>query len=194
MLDWRKYAASLGVVLLAPIGMLPVAGSAAFATTYNPPAPAVEESAPQILATGIVAQDPIVIERYEVEVIAAPAVAVAQVYGSQDVSGIASNSAMVSGALRYLGAPWDCTALVEQTLRDMGYSVGDLAPMGFGGYGAVFYDPSQVQAGDIMMRGGHVAIYAGGGMAVHGGFGFGGVVYSNWDSNPGGYAAFVRVG
>ena len=104
----------------------------------------------------------------------------------------ASNSAIVNAAMRYIGMYWDCTALVEQSLRDLGYQVGDLAPMSFGPYGTVFYDPSQVQAGDIMMRPGHVSLYAGDGMSVQGGFGWGGVVYTG--DSPNRYTAFVRVG
>ena len=106
----------------------------------------------------------------------------------------ASNSVLINSAMKYIGMGWDCTMLVEQALRDLGHSVPDLGPTGFGGYGTVFYDPSQVQAGDIMMRNGHVAIYAGDGMAIHGGFGFGGVVYTNWDANPAGFYSFVRIG
>lgn len=105
----------------------------------------------------------------------------------------ASNSALVNSALKYVGYGWDCTMLVEQALRDLGYSIGDVGPMGFGSVGTVFYDPSQVQPGDIMMRGGHVAIWAGDGMSVQGGFGFGGVVYNSWEG-PGSYSAFVRLG
>ena len=103
------------------------------------------------------------------------------------------NLGLVGNAMKYIGAHWDCTALVEQALRDMGYGVGDLAPMDFGGYGTVFYNPADVQAGDIMMRPGHVAIYAGDGMTVQGGFGFGGVVLNSWEG-PASYTAFVRVG
>jgi cell wall-associated NlpC family hydrolase len=81
------------------------------------------------------------------------------------------NSALVNSAFKYIGVVgWDCTMLVEQSLRDLGKSVPDLAPMGFGSYGEVFSDPNQVQPGDIMMRSGHVAIYAGNGMAIHGGY------------------------
>lgn len=105
----------------------------------------------------------------------------------------ASSSALVNSALKYIGYNWDCTALVEQALRDLGYQVSDLAPMQFAQFGTVFYDPAQVQAGDIMMRGGHVAIYAGDGYSVQGGFGFGGVVYNQWEG-PYNYAAFVRLG
>jgi cell wall-associated NlpC family hydrolase len=102
-----------------------------------------------------------------------------------------SNSALVSSAMKYLGAGWDCTLLVEQSLRDLGYSVPDLGPMGFGSYGTVFYDASQVQPGDIMMRGGHVAIYAGDGVAIQGGYRGSVVIVGD---SPNRYGTFVRVG
>lgn len=113
-------------------------------------------------------------------------------WGSVDVSNIASNSAVLSGALALVGTPGDCTAFVETILRNMGYQVGDLAPMQFGSYGATFTDPSQVQPGDIMMRGGHVAIYAGDGLAAHGGLSWG--TSGITPSAPTSYAVFVRVG
>jgi cell wall-associated NlpC family hydrolase len=106
----------------------------------------------------------------------------------------ASSSALVNSAAKYIGQYWDCTAVVEQALRDMGYSVADLGPMQFGQFGTVFYDPSQVQPGDILMRPGHVTIYAGDGMSIQGGFGFGGVVYTNWQATPEYYTAYVRIG
>lgn len=106
----------------------------------------------------------------------------------------ASNSALVNSAMKYVGMNWDCTAVIEQALRDLGYSVGDEGPMNFGKYGTVFYDPSQVQPGDILMRPGHVTLYAGGGMSIQGGFGFGGVVYTDWQSGPEYYTAYVRIG
>lgn len=111
--------------------------------------------------------------------------------GSQSLP--ASSSALVNAAMKYIGMYWDCTAVVEQALKDLGYSVRDEAPMGFGGYGTVFYDPSQVRPGDIMMRPGHVAIAAENGMSVQGGFGFGGVVYTNWQATAEYYTAFVRL-
>jgi cell wall-associated NlpC family hydrolase len=112
---------------------------------------------------------------------------------SVDVSGIAANSSVLNTALALVGTPGDCTAFVEQTLRNMGYTVGDLGPMQFGGYGTVFTDPSQIQPGDIMMRGGHVAIYAGPGLAAEGGIG--GMSYlTPIASDPNTYAQFVRVG
>jgi cell wall-associated NlpC family hydrolase len=109
--------------------------------------------------------------------------------GSQSLP--ASNSALVGSAFKYLGSGMDCTALVENALRDLGYSVPDLGPMGFGMFGSTFGDPSQVQPGDIMMRGGHVAIYVGDGLAVQGGFNGSVAIVSD---SPSRYAVFVRLG
>ena len=112
---------------------------------------------------------------------------------SVDVSGIKSNSALLNSALNLIGMPGDCTAFVEQALRNIGYDVPDLGPMQFGGYGTVFSDPDQVQPGDIMMRGNHVAIYAGSGLAAQGGIG-GTSVLTSIAADPHSYALFVRVG
>ncbi len=134
------------------------------------------------------------VERSGVTVNTAPAVAGTVMRGvTVDLTGTTGNTALIASALKYVGSHWDCTFLVEQALRDLGYSVGDLGPMDFGQFGTVFYDASAVQPGDIMMRGGHVAIWAGNGMSVQGGFGFGGVVYNSWEG-PSSYTAFVRVG
>lgn len=103
-----------------------------------------------------------------------------------------SNLGLLGAAMAQLGAYGDCTMLVENSLRALGYSVPDLGPMGFASYGAQV-SPSEAQPGDIMMRGGHVAIYAGGGMAVQGGFN-GSVVYTSQQADPNSYSIIVRVG
>lgn len=145
----------------------------------------------QVLSVGNVT--PQNVSRDEITAQAAPALQNIVLRSQNAVQGLpASNSALVNAAMKYIGMYWDCTALVEQSLRDLGYQVGDLAPMGFGSYGTVFYDPSQVQAGDILMRPGHVTLYAGNGMSIQGGFGWGGVVYVA--DNPANYTTFVRVG
>jgi hypothetical protein len=110
-----------------------------------------------------------------------------------DVSSIKSNSAFLNAALALVGIHGDCTIIVETALRNLGYQVGDIGPMGFGKYGAVFSDRSQIQPGDIMMRGNHVAIYAGNGLAVQGGIGYNSYLTS-MDASPNNYALFVRVG
>ena len=113
--------------------------------------------------------------------------------GSQIVSQSlpASNSSIANSAFKYIGSGMDCTALVENALRDIGYDVPDLGPMGFGMFGSTFNDPSQVEPGDIMMRGGHVAIYVGDGLAVQGGYNGRVAVVSD---SPTRYAVFVRLG
>jgi cell wall-associated NlpC family hydrolase len=103
-----------------------------------------------------------------------------------------SNSAVANSAIKYNGVSgWDCTMLVEQALRDLGHSVGDIGTMSFSAYGSTFYDPSAVQAGDIMMRPSHVAIYLGNGMAIHGGYNGRVVIVP---TSPTEFGSFVRVG
>lgn len=81
---------------------------------------------------------------------------------------------IVSAALAQLGVAQDCTALVENALRAVGISVGDLAPAQFAAYGptvAYVHGSTELAPGDILIWGNaHVAIYAGGGSVVHGGW------------------------
>lgn len=188
-----------GVALVAPS----MGGGASVAYAYEPSASA---SAPTSLSTyvdggaqslmvsstvaGAVGRDGYSVTSVPVSTYASSSFKPAYV----DMSGIAGSSALLASSLKYVGVglSWDCTMLVEQSLRDLGYSVGDLSPMGFGGYGTVFYDASAVQAGDIMMRAGHVAIYAGNGMAVQGGYSGSSVVLNG--GSPSAYTTFVRVG
>lgn len=108
-----------------------------------------------------------------------------------DASSLPGNAGLLGAAMAQIGMYEDCTAMVENALRALGHDVPDLGPMQFGQYG-VQVDPSQIQPGDIMMRSGHVAIYAGSGMSVQGGFG-GVVAYTGSDSDPYGYAIIIRV-
>ena len=113
---------------------------------------------------------------------------------SIDVSAIQASSgtiaAFISAALAQQGQYQDCTAMVERALRAVGYSVGDIGPWGFTAYG-VEVDPSQAQAGDILIRSGHVEIYLGNGTAVTGGYaGYQTVVYSD---SPYAYSAVIRL-
>ena len=101
-----------------------------------------------------------------------------------------SNSSLANSAMKYVGLGWDCTMLVEQALRDIGYGIGDVGPMGFGSVGISFSNPNEIQPGDIMMRGGHVAIYVGDGLAVHGGYNGRVAVVA---TSPSEFYSFVRL-
>ena len=130
-------------------------------------------------------------QRSEVTVVEA-SVTVEPVHTQPVPVSLPGNQGLLGAALAQIGWAEDCTALVENALRAIGYQVPDLGPMGFVGYG-VQVDASQIQPGDLMVRGGHVAIYAGDGMAVHGGFG-GRVVLTSTDSDPYTYLAIIRIG
>lgn len=82
----------------------------------------------------------------------------------QAASGV--GAAIVASAQSQLGATQDCTVLVEQALRSVGKSVGDLAPAQFYQYGTPVSSP---QPGDLMISGGHVGVYIGGGQAISSG-------------------------
>ena len=83
---------------------------------------------------------------------------------TQSASGV--GGAIVASARAQLGATQDCTILVEQALRSVGKSVGDLAPAQFHQYGTPVSAP---QPGDLMISAGHVGVYIGGGQAISSG-------------------------
>lgn len=97
-----------------------------------------------------------------------------------DVPAGSGASGLVNAALAQLGQAQDCTALVERSLRAIGYSVGDLSPVQFSAYGPTIpyvHGTTALAPGDIIIynpnndgHGAHVAIYIGGGSAVHGGW------------------------
>lgn len=103
-----------------------------------------------------------------------------------------AGSLLLAAARAQLGTWQDCTALVEKSLRTLGYSVGDLGPMGFGSFGTIVA-AADAQPGDIMMRWGHVAIYAGDGIAVQGGYNGTTVEVGGGDSSPYNYALVIRL-
>ena len=97
-------------------------------------------------------------------------------------------AAILASAYSQLGVQQDCTAMVENALRSVGKSVGDLAPTQFFAYGTVVGTPAP---GDLVITSGHVGVYAGDGQVVSGGVdGYKTEVHSiSW--LPG--ASFVRV-
>ncbi|WP_285244429.1 NlpC/P60 family protein [Pseudarthrobacter sp. fls2-241-R2A-127] len=137
-------------------------------TTTPAPAPvpevAVQEAAPAPVAQTVAAP----------KVTAKVATAAATAAPAAQVSASGKGAAILSAAYAQLGVHQDCTMLVTNALAAVGIhfhdwpagylSLGDTVPM------------SQAQPGDLLYYadggGGmaHIAVYAGNGMAVHGGF------------------------
>ncbi|MBP3045074.1 C40 family peptidase [Arthrobacter jiangjiafuii] len=105
-----------------------------------------------------------------------------------DVSASGYGAALVAAAYGQLGVAQDCTAMVEKALRSIGKSVGDLAPGQFFAYGSVVGSP---QPGDLVITGGHVAIYVGNGQVISGGLNGMNTGLHSLSDLPG--ASFVRV-
>jgi len=78
--------------------------------------------------------------------------------------------------------------MVEKALRSVGISVGDIAPGDFFAFGAVVGSPA---AGDLVITGGHVAIYVGNGQVISGGLNGMNTDLHSLSDLPG--ASFVRV-
>ncbi|MCQ2001381.1 NlpC/P60 family protein [Arthrobacter zhaoxinii] len=97
-------------------------------------------------------------------------------------------SALVASAYGQIGVAQDCTAMVEKALRSVGKSVGDLAPGQFFQYGSVVSSPAP---GDLVITGGHVAIYIGNGQVISGGLNGMNTGLHSLSDLPG--ASFVRV-
>ncbi|GAB3541920.1 hypothetical protein GCM10027403_33960 [Arthrobacter tecti] len=97
-------------------------------------------------------------------------------------------AALVGSAYAQIGVSQDCTAMVENALRSIGKSVGDIAPGDFFAFGSVVSSPAP---GDLVISAGHVAIYVGNGQVISGGFNGMNTVLHNL-SDLSGYS-FVRV-
>jgi len=77
-----------------------------------------------------------------------------------------SSSAIAAAALNQIGASQDCTMLVTNALAAVGINFHG-SPEQYLSLGRITSSPV---AGDIIVYSGHVAIYIGNGMAVHGGW------------------------
>lgn len=99
-------------------------------------------------------------------------------------------AAIAAAALAQVGASQDCTMLVTNSLKAVGiYFHG--WPSDYYSLGTVV-SASAAQPGDICIYNGHVAIYIGNGMAVHGGWN--GVTTVIWSVNcANGSPTYVRV-
>ena len=116
-------------------------------------------------------------------------------FGGSDVPAGVGASGLVSAALSQLGQFQDCTALVERSLRAIGFGVGDLGtlPGQYTPYGQLVTSGGYAPGDILIWSGRHVAIYIGNGQAVHGGFN-GNTVVSSAFGYEGTPDAVVRVG
>ncbi|TDT76238.1 cell wall-associated NlpC family hydrolase [Arthrobacter sp. AG258] len=158
-------------------------------TTSPAPAPepevAVQEAAPAPVAQAVAAP----------KVTAKVATADATAAPAAQVSASGKGAAILSAAYAQLGVHQDCTMLVTNALAAVGIHFHDW-PAGYLSLGDRV-SASQAQPGDLIYYadggGGmaHIAVYAGNGMAVHGGFnGNDTVVFS---ANVGSGPVFIHV-
>nr|WP_152816967.1 NlpC/P60 family protein [Arthrobacter bussei] len=190
-----------------PVEEAPVVEAPAPVAAVEAPAPvaAVEAPAPVVPAVEVPAAAPVAAVVAPVAVVAAPAAVVAPVAAAPvaapaapapapaapveqpaPASGVAAG--LVASAYGQIGIAQDCTAMVETALRSVGKSVGDLAPGQFFQFGDVVGTPA---AGDLVITGGHVAIYVGNGQVISGGLNGLNTDIHNLSDLPG--ASFVRV-
>ncbi|WP_307843375.1 NlpC/P60 family protein [Arthrobacter sp. MSA 4-2] len=161
-------------VVEAPVVEAPVAEAPAAI-----PAPVVR---PAAVAPAAPAPAPV-----QLAAVAAPAPAPAPA-PKPEVPSSGIGAALVGSAYSQIGVAQDCTAMVEKALRSVGKSVGDLAPGQFFQYGDVVGTPA---AGDLVITGGHVAIYVGNGQVISGGLNGMNTGLHSLSDLPG--ASFVRV-
>lgn len=88
----------------------------------------------------------------------------------------AGAAGIVAAAYAQIGEVQDCTALVERSLRAVGFGVGDLGTSvgSWAQYGYVVTDGSLAPGDILVWPGWSVSIYVGDGMEVHGGWSNGG--------------------
>ncbi len=208
-----RYGADLGSVLAAnnlSLGsvifpgqtiVIPAAG-AAVAAPVAAPAPVVSVPVAAAPVAPVAVEAPAV--QQAAAVAPAPAVSTAAGSGvylaSAAITPAAETHAPAGNAAAILlgsaqaqlaaGAVQDCTVLVEKALRAAGISVGDLGPSQFFQFGTQVSTPAP---GDIVITGGHVAIYVGGGQVISSGMnGINATMQHPLSDLPG--ASFVRVG
>ncbi|MFJ6003017.1 LysM peptidoglycan-binding domain-containing protein [Arthrobacter sp. NPDC092385] len=191
-----RYGADLTAVLaangLSLASIIFPGDSIAIPTGGAAPAQAVSVSVP-------VAVTPAAPVQQAAAVAPAPAVSAAPESGvylaSAAITPVASSSGvagtLVASAQAQLaaGSIQDCTVLVEKALRAAGISVGDLGPSQFFQFGATVATPAP---GDLVITGGHVAIYVGGGQVISSGMNGSNLTMQHPLSDLAG-ASFVRV-
>ena len=131
-----------------------------------PQVPQAAPPVPQAVSTVTAAPKPAGMGIYTASASIKPASSSAPAAAASNVPASGVGAALVASARAQLGATQDCTILVEQALRSVGKSVGDLAPLQFHQYGTPVSTP---QPGDLIIRAGHIGIYIGGGQAISSG-------------------------
>lgn len=113
-----------------------------------------------------------------------------------DLPAGAGAQGLINAALAQLGQTQDCTALVERSLRAVGFAVGDLGTSvgEYARYGAVVTSGAYAPGDILIWPGAHVAIYIGNGQAVHGGWNGSQTVIAGINTSMGGPSAAVRIG
>jgi LysM repeat protein len=143
--------------------VIPTAGATQPAQTVSVPVP-VAEAAPVQQAAAI-APAPAVSDAPGSGVYLASA-AITPTAQTSNVAASGVAGILVGSAQSQIGTTQDCTAMVEKALRAAGIAVGDLGPSQFFQFGPTVGTPA---AGDLVITGGHVAIYIGGGQVISGG-------------------------
>ncbi|MFC7861936.1 C40 family peptidase [Arthrobacter koreensis] len=174
----------------------PLAGSVSGAETRAQIAAAEQAAAEEAAAVAAAAQEQAVAaqqaaapaQAVPAAAPAAPAAGEVTTASSAPVAASGVAAGLVASAYSQIGVAQDCTAMVEKALRSVGKSVGDLAPGQFFAYGTVVGSP---QAGDLVITGGHVAIYVGNGQVISGGLNGMNTGLHSLSDLPG--ASFVRV-
>jgi cell wall-associated NlpC family hydrolase len=111
------------------------------------------------------------------------------------VASSAKGAAIAAAAYAQLGVAQDCTMLVTNSLKAVGINFHDW-PAGYKSLGTIV-PASQAKAGDIIYYDNagagvpHVAVYVGGGQAVHGGWNGG--TTALFSANLGSGPVFIRV-
>lgn len=132
---------------------------------------------------------------YEVETANTATQSNSQETTKSQVSSSSKGTAIYQAALSQVGAIQDCTMLVTNALKSVGINYHDW-PVGYMSLGTVV-SASEAQPGDLIYyaNGGtgyaHIAVYAGNGKAVHGGW-LGNQTVVN-TANVGSGAVYIRV-